>query len=93
MAQVAVKIDGASRSATFSWDNNLVGLADLGGGSWSGAVNARSGTTHVLAVDVFGAPGDPWTVAVTGTTLPLKFAGHMSSRGSDTTGDRFVEVA
>ena len=91
MAQVTVKIEGASRDATFSWDNTLISLTDMGGSSRSAAVDATSGT-HVLAVDVFGQPNDPWSVAVTGTSTPLNFSGHMSSRGSDTTGDRFVVV-
>jgi hypothetical protein len=91
MAQVTVKVEGASRDATFSWDHSLISLTDMGDGSRSGAVDATSGA-HALAVDVFGAPGDPWSAAVTGTSTPLNFSGHMSSRGSDTTGDRFVVV-
>jgi hypothetical protein len=94
MAQVIAKIDGASDGAEFSWDNKLVSLTDLGGGSFSGDVPANDATPgiHVLGIDVHGAPNDPWTATVTGLSMPLNFSGHMSSRRSDTTGDRFVEV-
>jgi hypothetical protein len=92
MKQVTFKIAGVSRDATVTWNNNLIGLNDLGGGNFAGSVQSDPGI-FVYAIVVFGSPGDAWTASVSadGSTT-FNHSGHMSPGGFDTTGDTAFEV-
>jgi len=91
MAQISVNITGVSRSATLTWDQNLIPLTNNGGGNFAAAFQSSIGT-FVYAVVVFGSPGDAWTVKVTDGTSTHNHAGHMSPGGFDTTGDTQFQV-
>lgn len=94
MAQITVKITGISRGATgatFTWNQQLKPLADMGGGNLSTAFQSGPGT-FLYAIVVSGNPGDPWTASVTDGTTTHNHAGHMSPAGFDTTGDTAFTV-
>ena len=91
MSQITVKINGASRGATFTWNQNLIPLIDMGGGSFNAVFQSNPGT-FIYAIVVFGSPGDPWTASVTDGTTTHNHAGHMSPAGFDTTGDTAFTV-
>lgn len=91
MVQVSLRVTGASRGATWTWDQKLIPLVDMGGGNLSGAVQSTPGT-FLYAVIVFGSPTDAWTATVADGTTTHNHAGHMSPSGFDTTGDTAFTV-
>ncbi|MGA2118549.1 MAG: hypothetical protein ABSH56_27810 [Bryobacteraceae bacterium] len=91
MAQLTVKITGASRAATLTWDQKLIPLADTGGGNFAAGFPSVAGT-FLYAIVVFGSPADPWSASVTDGTTTHNHAGHMSPAGFDDTGDTAFNV-
>lgn len=92
MAQINVTIGGVSRDATFTWDQQLKPLVNMGGGNFTTAFDSPAGV-FLYAIVVFGSPSDAWTAAVTDGTTTHNHAGHMSPAGVDTTGDTAFKVS
>ncbi len=92
MAQVDVKSDGVSRSASLDWNGSPVSLTNMGGGTYQASFMEDPGT-YVYRINVHGDPGDGWTASVTDGTTTQNSAGHMGPSGGDSTGDTAFTVS
>jgi hypothetical protein len=90
MPTITVKIKGASRAAKFFWNAKPKSLKSSGA-SFSAEFEAKSGS-HVYVATLAGAPGEAWSVEVSGGAKTNKHAGHMSPGGIDATGDTPYKV-
>jgi hypothetical protein len=91
MAQINVSITGASHDARLLWDAQPRALTKAGN-NYSASFQADAGI-HIYVVSMAGAPGQKWTVEVTGGNDDFEHEGHMSPGGIDTTGDTPYKVS
>jgi hypothetical protein len=82
MPQITVTVNGASRSASMTWDGDIKSMTNNSSASFSTAAGF-----HIYHIVVGGSPQDPWTAKVTDGTTTQNHSGHMSPGGFDTTGD------
>ncbi len=90
MAMIKVTIKSPSREARLDWDLQNKPLQS-DGGTHTAQFESGAGT-HNYAIYVWGAPGEKWTATVSGGKRTFEHAGHMSTSGSDDTGDTPYEV-
>lgn len=91
MAQIKVSIKGPSHDAQLLWNAQPKALKKTGS-NYSASFTAGAGA-HVYVVSMAGAPGQKWTVKVSGGDEDFEHKGRMSPGGIDTTGDTAYEVS